>query len=64
MRLVDVHPAAGACCYPWGDPDPTTFHWVLADPTPLTTPIPGRGQLSLYTPSADVMTALNQNVTR
>lgn len=47
VRLVDVHPAAG-CCAPWGQSEPGTYHWILADPAPFNEPIPGRGRLGLY----------------
>jgi hypothetical protein len=56
VRLVDVHLAEG-CCAPWGQPEPGTDHWVLADPAPFVAPIPGRGRLGLYWLPADLLTA-------
>jgi hypothetical protein len=54
VRLLDVHQAAtGGCCSPWGQPDPDTYHWLLTDPSPFPTPIPGPGRLGLYWLPAD-----------
>jgi hypothetical protein len=54
VRVVDVHPATG-CCAPWGQHEPGTYHWVLADPCLFDEPVPGRGQLSLYWLPADLL---------
>jgi ASCH domain-containing protein len=56
VRLVDVHPAAG-CCAPWGDQEAGVFHWVLGDPAPFSTPVPGKGRLGLYWVPADLLWA-------
>lgn len=37
-------------CSPWAEPD--AYHWTLADPQPLDTPIPLKGRLGLW--KADV----------
>jgi hypothetical protein len=42
---------AGACS-PWAEPG--RFHWTLADPQPLATPIPMRGRQRLWRLPADV----------
>jgi hypothetical protein len=54
VQLVDVHPSQGDCCR-WGEPG--VYHWVLADAKPFAAPIPGKGQLRLYPPPADVLRA-------
>lgn len=56
-RLVDVHPS-GACCAPWGHPDPGGYHWVLADPVPFPCALPGPGRLNLYPVPAHVLDIL------
>ncbi|MCU1677701.1 MAG: hypothetical protein JWM93_2459 [Frankiales bacterium] len=45
-------------CSPWAQGDGgtgDTFHWELANPRPLPTPIPCKGRLGLWTPPADVL---------
>ncbi|WP_103529709.1 hypothetical protein [Streptomyces sp. SM12] len=53
-RLTGCHrPTAAHCdkaCERWGDPD--RVHWRLADVVPLRTPVPARGALYLWTPTA------------
>lgn len=39
-------------CSPWAEPG--VFHWTLADPQALETPVPARGQLGLWTPDVPV----------
>lgn len=39
--LADSHPAAGACCAPWGSTSPSFFHLVLANVQALTRPVRG-----------------------
>jgi hypothetical protein len=34
-------------CSRWAQPD--TWHWTLADPQPLDTPVPAKGRLGLWT---------------
>lgn len=53
VRLVEVHPAAG-CCAPWGEQGDGVFHWLLSDPHPFHTPIPGPGRLGLYWAPAEL----------
>lgn len=53
-RLVDVHRSRNGCCR-WGEPG--AYHWVLADPRRFADPIPGNGQLRLYRPPVEVLTA-------
>ena len=36
-------------CSPWADPHFNVYHWRLADPEPLSEPIPMRGQQGLWT---------------
>lgn len=60
--LVDCHPAAGACCAPWGTSDRAFFHLVLDDVTPITGPLrlplrPGLTRLDAKE-HAKVLTAL------
>lgn len=47
VRLTGVHPAT-SCCTPWGQPEPGTYHWELADPSLFDKPVPGKGRLGLY----------------
>lgn len=47
----------GQMCSPWAL-DPPMYHLELANPRPLTTPIPCRGQLGLWTPPDDVLNQL------
>lgn len=48
VELVDVHPAAGDCCWPWGQPGPDIHHWVLGAVQAFDEPVPGPGRLGLY----------------
>lgn len=69
VDLVDVHHAdqvtptfcgicpEGCCgCSPWAMPD--HHHLELANPRPLTTPIPARGRLGLWRPDPDLAAAI------
>lgn len=52
--LVGCH-QADRCCKPWGFPG--CWHWVLSDVRALTTPLPAKGQLGLWTPSEELLAA-------
>lgn len=65
-ELVDIHPGSG-CCEPWGEDvyraadgsmvnDVT--HLVLEDVRRLETPVSCSGRLGLFTPPADVVAAV------
>lgn len=47
VRLSGVH-LVDDCCAPWGQRDPGTFHWVLAEHRPFPAPVPARGRLGLF----------------
>lgn len=38
-ELIDCHPAAGACCAPWGNTSSSWFHLVLDGIRALATPV-------------------------
>lgn len=48
------------CCAPWGFPD--AYHWQLADVVALPEPVPAKGSLKFWTPSADVLAAVYQQM--
>lgn len=52
-RLVDCHRDTGCCRHVWGNPD--AWHLVLANITPLTVPVPARGNLGVW-PVRDQLT--------
>ncbi len=54
-ELVDVH-ADARCCRPWGRA--RQWHWVMTDVVPLGEPVPARGSLGLWRPTADVCAVL------
>ncbi|MCD9194247.1 ASCH domain-containing protein [Streptomyces albireticuli] len=57
--ITDCHYSDdGQCCGPWGNEH--TYHWTLANVTPLPTPVPCKGRLGLWTPSDDVTTRATQ----
>jgi hypothetical protein len=65
-QLVDAHPDLG-CCRPWGESQYTEaggttrtviHHLVLTDIHVLSTPLPARGALGLWTPDPDLHDAL------
>jgi hypothetical protein len=50
---------ADNCCAPWGEPGPGIFHWGLADEVRrLAEPVPCKGALGFWRPSADVLAAV------
>jgi hypothetical protein len=57
--LVNVHPARGHCCRPWGEPqrrrDQPIYHWVFAHPHRLAARTWGRGFLGLQPMSWSVL---------
>jgi hypothetical protein len=61
-ELTGCHQAAGGCCAPWGFPD--TWHWQLADVRPVPVPVPCRGQLGLWTPTPDLLAAVEAQYTQ
>lgn len=60
-ELTDVHTADG-CCAPWGEP--SVYHWTLTNVRPLPEPIPCKGHLRLWTPDADVLRAVHDQLTQ
>lgn len=50
----------GTCCGPWGFFK--AYHWTLDDVVALDEPIPASGALSFWTPSDDVLTAVQQQI--
>lgn len=69
-ELVDVHHSCRAVgpldpddnpyCSPWAMHG--HHHLVLADARPLTTPIPARGRLGLWTPDDELVEAITRQV--
>ncbi|WP_020673845.1 ASCH domain-containing protein [Amycolatopsis nigrescens] len=57
VQLIGVHHAddCGGCT-PWSEPG--VWHWCLTRPRVLTEPIPGPGQLGLFTPPPAVLAAV------
>ena len=56
--LVDVHPARGHCCAPWGRPqraDSPCYHWVFTGAARLALPTWGPGFLGLRPVSWSVL---------
>ncbi|MFJ3699571.1 hypothetical protein ACIPW9_36520 [Streptomyces sp. NPDC090052] len=47
----------GTCCGPWGFEN--AYHWTLTNVIALPEPIPAKGRLGFWTPSDDVLTAVN-----
>lgn len=76
VDLVAVHVAADGCCdSPWGEreygnghPDfdrprrRDIVHLEVANPRPLTTPIPAKGRLGLWTPAPDLLAQIREQV--
>lgn len=56
--LKDCHPADGACCKPWGEPQRWIWHWELAEIRALERPVPCRGRQRLWIPDAELLGAL------
>lgn len=50
----------GRCCGPWGFEN--SYHWTLADVTVLPDPVPAKGALGFWTPPADVLAAVEQQL--
>lgn len=50
----------GTCCGPWGFE--RTYHWTLDDVRALDAPVPAKGRLGLWTPSDDVLAAVQQQL--
>jgi hypothetical protein len=69
-EIVDIHPAAGGCCAPWGMTHNTNpyavnrdlFHYQLADIRPLTEPVPCPGQLGLWRPRPSLAALITTSV--
>lgn len=66
-ELVDVHPAAGECCAPWGELQYTEdegthrtdiLHLTLEHAQRLEEPIRARGALGLWRPTLDTLNEL------
>ncbi|MDJ0342203.1 ASCH domain-containing protein [Streptomyces sp. H10-C2] len=56
-RISDCHYSDdGRCCGPWGDEN--VYHWTLTDVSTLPEPVPCKGRLGLWTPAADIVTAV------
>lgn len=53
-------PADRRYCSRWAEPD--AYHWTLAEPRPLATPVPAKGRLGLWTPDDDLTAQLEQAV--
>jgi hypothetical protein len=45
----------GTCCGPWGFE--SAYHWTLADVVALDEPVPAKGRLGIWTPTADLIAA-------
>ncbi|MEU2724020.1 hypothetical protein [Streptomyces smyrnaeus] len=50
----------GKCCGPWGEE--RIYHWELADVVRLPKPVPATGALGFWTPTADVVIAVEQQL--
>jgi hypothetical protein len=48
------------CCSYWAQPG--LYHWELADVVALEQPIPAKGALGFWTPDADTLTAVEQQL--
>jgi hypothetical protein len=48
------------CCSEWAFTD--TYHWELADVVALDEPIPAKGALGFWTPPANVLAAVEQQL--
>jgi hypothetical protein len=59
ITFTDCHYDGDDCdnqCATWGHEQ--VFHWDIADVTPLSTPVPAKGQLGFWTPPAPVLAAV------
>lgn len=62
--LADCHSDDGRCT-PWANhPDPAAWHWVLTDVRTLTEPVPCKGALRLWTPTAEIVEAVMADLER
>lgn len=57
--LASSHLDSG-CCTPWGMTD--YFHWQLEDVRALAEPVPASGQLGLWTPTPNVLAAVQDQL--
>lgn len=58
VTVAEVHPAGGACCWPWGEASyvdrstgevvKTVYHWLLEDIVPFDEPVEAKGRLGLW----------------
>ena len=71
VDLVDVHvstrtPGGRCCTSPWAQyahgPTKPVVHLVVDNPRPLPRPIAARGQLGLWTPYAETLAAIREQV--
>lgn len=64
--ITGCHIADG-CCRPWGQTEtrrsePWIYHWTLTDVVALPEPVPAKGQLGFWTPTPDVLAAVQQQI--
>jgi hypothetical protein len=50
----------GRCCGPWGQEN--VYHWTLTDIVALTEPVPAKGALGIWTPGAELIAAVEQQL--
>ncbi|WP_374192891.1 hypothetical protein [Nocardioides sp. SYSU D00065] len=78
VDLVDVHPSdeceqlgAGELCSPWAEASyrehsgrsrNRVVHLALEHPRPLEVPIPAKGRLGLWTPDAELLDRIREQV--
>lgn len=60
--IADIHQSTGTCCEPWGDPHAHVYHWTLANIRPLPAPVPAKGRQGLWTPSPELIAAVEQQL--
>lgn len=67
VELVSVHHASdhgeneADVCSPWAMPG--QWHLVVENPRPLAVPVPAKGRLGLWTPDADLLAQIREQVT-
>ncbi len=63
---LESHRLPDCCSSPWGEfaegPTKPVVHLELANPRPLATPIPAKGRLGLWTPDADLLAQIREQV--
>jgi hypothetical protein len=61
--LTGCHFDSGSqpCCSEWAFTG--TYHWTLADVIALPDPVPAKGALGFWTPPADILAAVEQQLT-